>query len=398
MKILVISQYYSPEPFRITDICEELVRQGHEVLVVTGIPNYPEGKIYPDYRRKKKRNEIINGVRVHRCFTVGRRSGALFRFLNYYSYSFSSAIYTARLREKFDVVFVNQLSPVMMAKAGIGYKKKHQTKMVLYCMDLWPESLTVGGVRKGSILYRYFYKVSAKIYAQADRILVSSRSFSKYFQDEFGISDTLYLPQYAETLFCAEQCQKQPDGKIDVMFAGNIGTAQSVDTIIWAAHKTKNMKHLYWHIVGDGSELSRIKALSESLKLTNVVFHGRQTLEAMPKYYSMADAMLVTMQRNDIISMTLPGKVQTYMAAGKPILGAIDGETASIITDAGCGLCCKAEDADGLADIVEAFIDQLAAQQYGNQAADYYRKVFSKDIVIEKLVELLSANMISPSN
>ena len=165
MKILVVCQYYYPEPFRITDICEELVRRGHEVFVVTGLPNYPEGMIYSGYRGKDKRDENINGVRVHRCFTIGRRSGVLFRFLNYYSYAFSSVRYTSKLKEKFDVIFVNQLSPVMMAKAAISYKKKHNTKIVMYCLDLWPESLTVGGIKKGSAIYKFFHKVSAKMYS-----------------------------------------------------------------------------------------------------------------------------------------------------------------------------------------------------------------------------------------
>ncbi len=389
MKILVICQYYSPEPFRISDICEELVKKGHEVFVIAGVPNYPVGKIYKEYRYGNKRNEIINGVRVHRCFTIGRRSGAFFRFLNYYSYSFSSAIYTSLLREDFDVVFVNQLSPVMMARAAISYKKRHQTRMVLYCLDLWPESLTVGGIRKGSVVYRFFHKVSKKMYSKADQILVSSKSFSKYFRDEFGITNTSYLPQYAETVFSAEKCRKEPGDTIDLMFAGNIGIAQSVDTIIYAAEKTRDIEKLYWHIVGDGSELVRLKGLSQALGLSNVIFHGRQPLEAMPKYYSMADAMIVSMQKNDVISMTLPGKIQTYMVAGKPILGAIDGETTTIIAEAKCGLCCEAEDVNGFANIVRSFVENFSSQQYGYCAWDYYNRMFSKEIIINKLSGIL---------
>ena len=148
MKILVICQYYLPEPFRISDLCEEFVKLGHEVSVVTGTPNYPEGRIYCGYRHGKRRNEVMNGVHVHRCFTIGRRSGKLFRFFNYFSYSISASIYASHMKEKFDIVFVNQLSPVMMANPAIKYKNKHNVKMFLYCLDLWPESLTVGGIKK----------------------------------------------------------------------------------------------------------------------------------------------------------------------------------------------------------------------------------------------------------
>ena len=390
MKILVVCQYYYPEPFRITDICEELVKKGHEVSVLTGIPNYPEGRIYQGYGFGKKRKEIINGVKIQRCFTIGRRKGILFRFLNYYSFAFSSFVRSFFIKEKFDAVFVNQLSPVMMAEAAINYKKRSGAKMYLYCLDLWPESLAAGGIKKGSPIYRLYHRVSERIYKKADNILVSSKSFSDYFEDEFGIENTVYLPQYAEALFTAEKCRKEPDEKIDIMFAGNIGAAQSMDTVVYAAEKTKDIKNLYWHIVGDGSELERIKKLAETLDIRNMVFYGRKPLKTMPEYYSKADAMLVTMQKDETICRTLPGKVQTYMAAGKTILGAIDGETAEVINESGCGKCCGAEDSCGLAEIVRSFCENKAAEQCGNNSLDYYEKMFSKNSVITKLEKILA--------
>lgn len=389
MKILVVCQYYYPEPFRISDICEEFVKAGHEVLAVCGVPNYPEGKPYNGYRWLKRRNEIINGVRVHRCFTIGRRQGTLFRLLNYFSFALSSTLYTTFMREDFDVVFVNQLSPVMMANAAIAYKKRHKKKLLLYCLDLWPESLTVGGIRKGSFLYKIFHRISSKIYCAADKILVSSESFSKYFSEEFDVNNTEYLPQHAEELFDPKKCKKIANDTIDLMFAGNIGTAQSVETIIYAADRIKHIPNLRWHIVGDGTELENIKRISESLGLKNVIFHGRKALEEMPEYYSMADAMLVTMQKNDIISMTLPGKIQTYMAAGKPILGAIDGEASIVIKHAGCGMCCDAENADKLAEVVKDFINEKDPDKYAQAALSYYSLVFKKDKVMKKLMKEL---------
>lgn len=385
MKILVVCQHYAPEPFRITDICESLVQKGHEVSVITGLPNYPEGKIYAGYKSKSKRTEMINGVRVRRCFTIGRRSGILFRLLNYYSFAFFSARYARRLREKFDVVFVNQLSPVMMACPGVAYKKKHGVKMALYCLDLWPDSLCVGGIKKSSFLYRIFHKISAKIYKKADKIFVSSQSFSEYFQKEFGIAETEYLPQYAESLFDAKICEKQPNESLDIMFAGNVGKAQSIDTIICAAQKTQDVEKMRWHIVGDGSELENAKKQCESLQLSNVIFHGRQPLEAMPAYYAMADVMLVTMQKNDVISKTLPGKVQTYMAAGKPLLGAIDGETKKVIEEAQCGLCCSAEDAEALSACARELAMAADLKQYAANALSYYEKHFLKETFLQKV-------------
>ena len=387
MKILVICQYYYPEPFRISDICEELVKLGHTVDVVTGIPNYPMGEIYEGYRKGEKRDEIINGVNVHRCFTIGRKHGAFYRFLNYYSYAFSSSQYVKRLNDDYDVVFVNQLSPVMMAKAGIVYKRKHHKKLVLYCLDLWPASLTAGGV-KGGVIYKWFYRESKKVYHAADKILITSKSFSDYFEKEFNITDTVYLPQYAEDTFTPEQCRKEPDEFIDLMFAGNVGTAQSVDTIIKAAALCKDIENLRWHIVGDGSELENCKKLANNLGVTSVIFHGRKGLDEMPKYYAMADAMLVTMQTNPVLSMTLPGKVQTYMAAGKPIIGAIDGEAKYVIDEAKCGICVKAEDDIALAENVRRF-EKYDKEKLGINAYEYYQKNFSRDVFLKKLLSAL---------
>ena len=385
MKILVVCQYYTPEPFRLSDICEDLVARGHEVTVVTGLPNYPMGNIYDKYKNGKYRDEEIKGVKVHRCFTIGRKHGLVFRFLNYYSYMFSSTKYISESKEEYDVVFVNQLSPVMMANAALKYKEKHNTKVVLYCLDLWPESITLGGVRRGSALYKYFYKVSKRIYKSVDRILVTSKSFSKYFEDMFGINDVEYLPQYAEAIFTPEECFKVPDGKIDLMFAGNVGVAQSIDTILDAAKLTADIKNLFWHIVGDGAELERLKQRATDMKLEKISFYGRKPLEEMPQYYAKADAMLVTMKKDPIISLTLPGKVQTYMAAGKAIIGAIDGEAKEVIDISRCGLCGKADDATELAENIKRFIQSKERAIMGQNARKYYEENFEKNLFMDKL-------------
>lgn len=382
MKILVVCQYYYPEPFRHPDICEELVKRGHEVTVVTGLPNYPMGEIYEGYRKGEKRDEVLNGVKVHRCFTIGRRHGTVYRFLNYYSYVFSSTVYIKKLKEEFDVVFVNQLSPVMMAQGAMAYKKKHGTKVVLYCLDLWPESLVAGGIKREGLIYKFFHKVSEKIYRQADKILVTSSSFADYFANEFGINSVTHLPQYAEAIFDPDQCRKKPDDYIDLMIAGNIGAAQSVYTIIKAAQLTKDVPNLRWHIVGDGSELEKLQIMAQGMN--QVIFHGRKPLEEMPKYYGMADAMLVTMQKDSMLSKTLPGKVQTYMAAGKPIIGAIDGEASVVISDSVCGICGPAEDEKELAENVRAFV-KMDKELFGRNARKYYVEYFEKQMFIDKL-------------
>lgn len=389
MRILVVCQYYFPEPFRVNDLCEEMVKRGHEVLVVTGEPNYPEGKIYPGYENHEHSDEVINGVKVHRCPIIPRATGTLHRFLNYYSYPHEAKKYILSDACKgFDVVLVNQLSPVMMAEPAIAYKKKYDVPIIMYCLDLWPESLVAGGITRTSFIYKYYHRVSKKIYMTMDRILITSRMFRGYLVEQFGVKDDVveYLPQYAEGIFVTLP-PKNTD-TFDFMLAGNIGVAQSVDTVIEAAKRLKDDKRIRFHIVGSGTELNRMKRLAEGLD--NVIFYGRQPLEKMPEYYSMADAMLVTLQADPILSQTLPGKVQSYMAVGKPIIGAIDGEAAEVIKEAQCGFCGKAEDAEQLAKNIKAFTDDGQKVQMGKNAREFYEKQFIRNRYMDKLEEELT--------
>lgn len=370
-----------------------MVCRGHEVHVVTGYPNYPEGVLYEGYGKGKHIDEVINGVKVHRCYTVPRQTGIAKRLLNYYSYAISSTKYVLSKKcvasdgKAFDVVYCNQLSPVMMAHAAIAYKKKYKVPVVMYCLDLWPESLIAGNISRNSVVYKYFDKVSKRIYKNMDKILVTSEMFQEYFESKFAIKNTYYLPQYAEALFNPEICYKKPNEFIDLMFAGNIGIAQSVETIIRTAAKCKDMKQVRWHIVGNGSDFDRCQNLAEELKLGNLIFHGRKNIDEMPQYYSMADAMLVTMQKDEVLSLTLPGKVQSYMAAGKSIIGAIDGETRKVVENAKCGFVSNAEDINDLANQVKRFVSLKSEERenLGVNAREYYNKYFSKETFMDYL-------------
>lgn len=393
MKILVVCQYYYPEPFRITDICEEWVRRGHEVQVITGLPNYPLGEIYDGYKSGKNREENINGVKIHRCFEIPRKKGVFYRFLNYYSYAISAKRYLKKCKEEFDVVFINQLSPIMMANPALEYKRKHGTKTVLYCLDLWPESLVAGGIKRNSFLYKYYHNVSKKIYKSVDRIAVTSRLFKNYFIEQFAIDEDKisYLPQYAEDIFENIDCKKDEQEQINLLFAGNIGQAQSVETIVRAAAETMDIVNLRWHIVGDGSALEACKKLALELKVNNIIFYGRKSLDEMPQFYKEADALLVTLMNDDILSLTLPGKVQTYMAAEKPIMAAANGEIAFVLDKANCGFCVPAEDYHGLACRAREFcvLDVGEREKYSQNARQFYKDNFSKAIFFEKVDELI---------
>ncbi|VTA93907.1 capsular polysaccharide biosynthesis protein Cps4F [Streptococcus pneumoniae] len=392
MKILFVCQHYKPEPFRLSDICEDLVRKGHEVSVLAGIPNYPEGKIYADYRHNKKRREIIEGVTIYRSYTIPRKKSVVFRLLNYFSFAISSTLgvllgrYKTKDGSNFDCVFVNQLSPVMMAWAGMAYKKKYKKPMFLYCMDVWPDSLTVGGVKQDGLIFKLFKFISKKVYRASDYIFVTSPSFKNYFVKQFDISEQkiTYLPQYAEDLFIPDESIVNKES-VDLTFAGNIGKAQNLETILKAAsliEKNTNLpKKIHFHFVGDGTELLSMKALAHELELKNISFYGRRSLEEMPSFYKKSDAMLVSLIGDSIVSRTIPGKVQSYMAAGKPIIGAILGDAKIIVEEANCGYVSPERDVKQLAKNICKFsmLSIKRQRELGKKARCYYENHFSKE-------------------
>ena len=399
MKILMICQYYYPEPFRVNELCEELVRRGHEVTAVTGVPNYPEGEIYKGYEGRAERDETLGGVRVHRLPVHPRKTGALHRMLNYYSYARKATRYVkskacaAADGSAFDIVLVYQLSPVMMAKAAVAYSQKHGVPVVMYCLDLWPESLVAGGIKRGSWIYRHFHRVSKRIYTLMDRILITSRMFKEYLVEEFGVRDDVvdYLPQYAEGIF-GEVPPHEPDSITHLMFTGNIGAMQGVETILGAAERLKR-EPVRLHIVGGGIELKRLRQTAKDKGLDNVVFYGRRPLSEMPKYFGMADAMLITLRADPVLSCTLPGKVQAYMAAGKPVIGAINGETEKVIRAAGCGFCGPAEDDEALAENIRRFAALEDKNALGENARAYYEGNFEETRFMDRLEGELKARL-----
>lgn len=391
MKILVVSQHYWPEPFPSTDICEGLAARGHEVHVLTDIPNYPMGYILPEYRGGKLRKQEHNGVKIFRSFTVGRRNNILFRMLNYYSFSLSSTFYTRKLDRDYDAILAIQSSPIMMVRAALRHGKRIGKKVVYYTMDLWPASLAAGGIGEGSAIYRLFTGVSRRLYRRADRILITSEMFREYLQENFAIDDDVigHLPQYASAAF--QQLPQAPEkDTVDLMFAGNVGAAQSLTTVLEAAKLLQDVPKLRWHIVGDGSELEHLKTLAAQDQLSQVIFHGRKPPEAMPEYYAMADAMLVTLTDDPFIGMTLPAKVQSYMAAGKPVLAAANGEIPLVLADAQCGLCAPAGDARAFAQVVRAFLQETDRETMGKNARSYYLTHFTREQFMNTLEQELA--------
>lgn len=393
MKIAVVCQYFYPEQFRVNDICFELVKDGHEVTVLTGLPNYPSGVVDDKYNHFNNQDEVINGVRVIRSWLLGRGKGIKQLALNYLTFAVSATLKSLFIKKDFDLIMVYQLSPVTMALPGILLKKMLSKPLIIYCHDLWPESIVSAGTSTNSTLYGIVLKLSQWIYSSADVIFTSSKLFEKYFDATFVLkSPIIHLPVYAETLFENIDNTPRQDDIVNLVFAGNIGEMQSVETIIEAAHELKNDDKIKFHIIGDGSSRYKCEEIATRLGLSNVVFYGQYPVKEMPRFYEMADAFLVTLKANEAISYTLPNKVQSYMAAGKPIIGAINGETQIVIRESRCGLCSTAENAMELACNIRKFANEKEMHSvWGANAKRYYNDHFSKKAYMQKLNFLLNA-------
>ncbi|MEG2814216.1 MAG: glycosyltransferase family 4 protein [Oscillospiraceae bacterium] len=395
MNVLIISQYYYPDSFRINDIAEELVKQGHNVKVVTGLPDYANSVIPKEYKFFKKRHEIINGVEIVRVPTLARRKGVLFRMLNYTSFMISSVLYATFCSKKnIDVIFSYQTSPIFQVYPAIKFKKSTKKELIVYCCDLWPESLKAWGIQESSFIYKKVKKISTKIYNKADKVAITSKPFRKYLNDVCDLPDEkmVYLPQHCEDMYSEIVGEYQENDCIDFVFAGNIGSVQNVDCIIKATKEIKTNKKFIVHIVGNGSELDNLKALAKELDIQEkIVFHGRHPAEKMIDFYKMADCTLLTLRGGDFIGSTLPAKCQTYLSLGKPIVGAIDGAGYEVIKESDCGDCVAANDYKNYAIIMQDVIENFDKyKQKGINGRRYYEENFTKEIFMNDFIKIIS--------
>lgn len=387
MKILIISQYYYPEQFQINEIAPELVRRGHEVTVVCGLPNYPKGEIFEGYEKenaiRKKEDDYFQrtGVKVIHCKNVPRGRNPIQLIRNYRSFVKESKKIIRTLSGDFDVVLGYQLSPITSMLAALEYKKLHGTPVVFYTLDIWPVSAEAMLHGKKNPIYWWVKKLSKRIYQEADRIQVTSRPFIDYLYRTLDIPKErmAYLPQHAGTEMLDMDLQAENNSIADFMFAGNLGKGQRVDVIIKAAAILGARKDYKIHIVGDGRMRSELEQMvKESGLEENVVFYGNQKRENMPSFYKKADVLLITLRGNNEVGNTMPGKLQMYMTTGKPILGAINGAAKEVIEEAQCGSCVKAGDYEGLAKLMEFYINHPKDYDAcGKNARYYFRKHFT---------------------
>lgn len=397
MHILFISQYFHPENFRINDLVEALAGRGHEITVLTGLPNYPSGRLAPGYGWRGPWSETVGAARVFRAPLAPRGGGGGLRLLaNYFSFVVSAAwaVQFRLPRHDYDAIFVFEPSPITVGLVSALARRRFGAPVLFWILDLWPQSLQAVGAISSPRALALVDRLVRWIYQRCDLLLVQSEAFRREL-DRQGVNPAKvrYFPNWGEATY--EAVLDAPDapqaGDADrpfrIVFAGNIGAAQDFPAIIEAAGRLRDA-YVEWVIAGDGRAAveARARVAAEGLE-GKVRFLGQQANEAMPALFRTADALLLSLRDEPIFALTVPGKLQSYLTAGRPVLGMISGEGARIIEESGAGLVCPAGDAAGLDRCVRALLaaGPAARQQMGERGKAYYREHFSRGRLLGRL-------------
>lgn len=405
MRILLVSQYFWPESFIINDLTRELVAQGNEVTVLTGKPNYPDGKVFAGYQQEGVSEELFEGaIRVLRVPLRPRGRGAINLMRNYMSFVVSGLMHFPRLARSVqaDAILVFAPSPITAAIPAILLKITRRAHLALWVQDLWPESLAATGFMRNPFLLWLAGLMVRAIYAGCDTLLVQSRAFTAPVARYAAARKIVYYPNSMADAPAGSAAQAMPaeliallEGKFCAVFAGNIGNAQAVETLIDSAEHLRDLPDFRLVLVGSGSRLDWVREECARRGLDNVVLAGRFPMQAMPAIFTRAQALLVTLKAESIFAYTVPSKVQAYMAAGRPLVAALDGEGARIIEEAGAGLTCAAEDGAGLAQRLRALRAMAPEERarMGQAGRRYFLEHFEMGKLARRLTDLLQARI-----
>ena len=403
MKILVVSQYFWPEGFRINELVKSLVERGIEVDVLTGKPNYPEGSIYEGYKAFGCMTESWCGANVFRVPLFPRGKSSSIRLtLNYLSFIVAGTLFGPFLlrNRKYDVVFVYGLSPILLAIPAVFIAWLKRKKLIIWVQDLWPQSLSATGYIKSSFLLQCVEFVVRWIYRHTDLLLVQSRAFEGAVSELAPNKPVIYYPNSVDSSFTSFSNfnNKQPvievlETGFPVIFAGNVGAAQAVECIVEAASILQEKPQIRFVIFGNGSKWLWIKDQIARRGLTNMHLAGRFPIEAMPGYLQKAEVLLVSLSDEPIFSLTVPNKIQAYMASGRPIVASLNGEGARLVVESGAGISSPAEDPAALAKAILSLYQMTSEQrrQIGENGRIYYRNHFDHEILVDQLIGHLDA-------
>lgn len=388
MKILVVSQYFYPENFRINNLCLELKKRGHAVSVLTGKPNYPKGEYYNGYTFKGNEDEIWNNIPIYRVPLRARYRGSLNLVRNYFSFVYHANKKVKKIKEKYDLIYVFEVSPMTVALPAIKYKKIHSVPVIMNVQDLWPENIiAVTGINNPMINF-FLNKLVNYIYNHVDLLLTSSPSFVPKIQSRINNKEKVkYWPQYSIVEKCEEEHNLLDNSKLNIVFTGNIGEAQGIDLAIEAARILKE-KLIHWHFIGDGRQKEKLQNMAMEYGLDNTVtFYGFIPEQEIPYYLHDADAALLILKPNPIFEMTIPAKLQTYLACGVPILGCVSGEGKKIIIESNSGLVSDTVSVNSLVDVVNDFLNLSREDRniFKQNALNYGKENFNKSVLLDQL-------------
>ena len=394
MKILLISQYFHPENFKINDLIFSLKERGHEITVLTGKPNYSKSHFYDGYGWGSDNFEIIKDIPVYRSNLFSRKNGGGLRlFLNYFSFALFASLKVRKIKGSFDAIFVYEPSPITVGIPAVFAKKRFKAPIYFWAQDLWPESLIAAGGVKNKLILSFFNSLTKWVYYHSKKVLIQSDGFREYILNQGIPNDKIiFYPNPTEEFYkplneAVEYQDFFQKNFFNIVFAGNIGEAQSFETIIGAITLLKDLP-IKVIVLGDGRYKETALSLIKDKGLeSHFNFPGSFPPAEMPKFFSHADALLVSLKKDKIFSLTIPAKIQSYLACGKPIIASIDGEGAKIVNDAKCGLTSPAEDSITLSNIIKELmaLDKSTLIDMGNNGRAYYEKEFDRDYLLEKL-------------
>jgi len=401
MNLLIITNHFWPENFRINDLALGLIKKGHRVTILTGVPDYPEGKFFPGYGIFKRRQEDYQGIKIRRVPLVPRGQGGKLRLtLNFLSFALCGCLLAPMyFLGPFDLILVFETSPVTVGLPALVLKKLRNIPIMFWVQDLWPESLSATGAVNSGFLLGLAGLVVRWIYRGSDLILAQSRAFFSSIEKYGGAAEKLvYFPNSAADFYRpvtveagAAERTLLPRG-FRLIFAGNIGAAQDFETILSAAELLRDYQDLHWIILGDGRRRTWVEEQVKARGLTGTVrLLGRYPEEAMPRFFALADALLMTLRKEPIFAFTIPSKVQSYLACGRPIVAAIDGEGARVVEEGGAGLAGPAGDPEALAANVLALyrLSQSERRAMGLRGRAYFEQHFEPERLLDRLEELM---------
>ena len=405
MKILVLSQHFWPETFPINNVAKSLRDAGCDVSVLTGQPNYPDGKIFPGYRAFSLGHEDHEGIRIHRVPLAPRgRASALMLAVNYLSFMVGGSLLGPWLLrgERFDVVFVYGVSPILKIFPALAVRRSTGGVLVTWVQDLWPQSLQVTGFVQSPRLLSMVAKVVRWLYRRNDLLLVQSQGFVPLVAAMSGRTPVEYHPNPGELAFLAtpdSHAALTLDAGFNVVFAGNLGTVQALDRVLAAAQLLRDEPTVRFVLIGSGSRGEWLRQEVKRLGLTNVQTPGRFPSQAMPAILAQASALLVSLTRDPILSQTVPSKIQAYLATGRPIIASLDGEGARVVEEAGAGVVCPAGDAAALAAAVRTLLARSAPdlERMGQAGRSYYLNHFEPGMLAHRLVQRFATLLASRS-